>query len=155
MVAWPCAGVFLNKLCPNWVIVALLVALCAFSGKRTIAQAVKRREKEDREQGAYKSLQQTESESHEVHGGSELKEVGDADGSPDIGKSGKSSKFKPSAEAQTNLASEIAQETGFQWGSLAALSRTWLTCMGLSMLKGGQCAPCRAHSCPPPPTAHA
>ena len=37
------AGVFLNKMCPNWLIVALLVALCAFSGKHTLDKAWKAR----------------------------------------------------------------------------------------------------------------
>ena len=31
-------GVFLNKLCPNWLIMFLLVLLCAISGKRTLEQ---------------------------------------------------------------------------------------------------------------------
>lgn len=31
-------GVFLNKLCPNWMIMVLLVSLCAYSGKRTVQQ---------------------------------------------------------------------------------------------------------------------
>ena len=33
------AGVFLNKVCPNWLIMLLLVSLCAFSGRRTLEQA--------------------------------------------------------------------------------------------------------------------
>ena len=52
-------GVFLNKVCPNWMIVGLLVALCAYSGRRTVTQAYKRREKEDGERSSvYKPLMQ-------------------------------------------------------------------------------------------------
>lgn len=53
-------GVFLNKVCPNWMIVVLLVALCAFSGKRTLDKAFKQRTKEATQHGTYKSLPQTE-----------------------------------------------------------------------------------------------
>ena len=52
-------GVFLNMVCPDWMIVGLLVALCAYSGRRTVTQAYKRREKEDGERSSvYKPLMQ-------------------------------------------------------------------------------------------------
>ena len=50
-------GVFLNKICPNWLIVILLVALCAFSGHRTLDKAWKLRAKEDAK-GGYKPVAQ-------------------------------------------------------------------------------------------------
>ena len=34
-------GVFLNKICPNWMIMGLLVILCAVTGKRTLSRAFK------------------------------------------------------------------------------------------------------------------
>jgi len=49
-------GVFLNMVCPDWMIVGLLVALCAYSGRRTVTQAYKRREKEDPPSARHEAL---------------------------------------------------------------------------------------------------
>ena len=41
-------GVFFNKMSPNWLIMLLLVALCAVTGKRTLAKARSTYDKETR-----------------------------------------------------------------------------------------------------------
>ena len=46
------AGVFLNKMCPNWLIMLLLVLLCGYSGKRTLSKGFQTWEKESREQSS-------------------------------------------------------------------------------------------------------
>ena len=120
------AGVFLNKLCPNWLIVVLLVALCAFSGKRTLDKAWKQREKENKgNKGAYKPLAQVEEEDDKA---TELTSVGAAE-SP------------KAATDQRALALEVAKESSFPFGSILTLSRTWIAVMLLSLLKGGHGAP--------------
>ena len=32
-------GVYLNRMCPNWLIMVLVVGLCSVSGARTLSQA--------------------------------------------------------------------------------------------------------------------
>ena len=116
-------GVFLNKICPNWLIVVLLVALCGFSGMRTIEKAYQLRAKEDKASGSYQAVGQSEVEMTEM----------DASHSP-------ASKLGVPVD-ELAMAQEIASETAFPWGSLFKLSRVWIVCMGLSMLKGGHGAP--------------
>jgi len=132
-------GVFLNKVTPNWLIVALLVWLCAFSGKRTLSQAFKRREKEDEVKGAYKSIAQGEGEDEgeggEAHGGAELTPL-NKDTSPPSGAG-----LALTAGAQIMLGIEHAAEAKFPTASVCRLLGTWLAVMGLSMLKGGHGAP--------------
>ena len=115
------AGVFFNKLCPNWLIMVLLVLLCAYSGQRTVTQAFKRREKEDRERsgGDYKPVQ-----------------VVDAEGDGKEHRDAAAGEFE-SAE----LAKEIEAEGRFPWGTMLTLARTWLVVLGLALLKGGHGAP--------------
>lgn len=133
-------GVFLNKICPNWMIVALLVALCAYSGKRTLGQAYKRREKEDRDSGAggYKSLTTVEPEKLDS-GGTPAPEGGEVEMSE--ASPAKGSGMSDSLLRAQNLEAEIAAESGCAYGALASLAGTWLIVMGLSMLKGGHGAP--------------
>ena len=122
------AGVFLNKICPNWLIVVLLVALCAFSGKRTLDKALKTRAKESGA-AAYKAVP-----SQEEPAGAELQTISQQDALAAGEKLG-----VPVDEKA--LAAEIARESRFPWGSMALLGRTWLAVMALSMLKGGHGAP--------------
>ena len=114
------AGVFLNKLCPNWLIMVLLVSLCAYSGQRTVQQALKRRAKEDAEQrgGEYKSVATADQDGE----GSEAVEMQEK-------------------AASVELVAEQEAESKFPWRSFADLLRTWLVVMGLSLLKGGHGAP--------------
>jgi len=113
-------GVFLNKLCPNWLIMFLLVSLCAYSGQRTVQQAFKRRAKEDNEArgGEYKSV--ATSEQHDSSAAVELQGM---------------------AAKSAELEEEAYLEARFPWGSYTVLLRTWLVVMGLSLLKGGHGAP--------------
>jgi len=118
------AGVFFNKLCPNWMIVVLLVALCAFSGKRTLDKAWKQRAKESG--SGYKPVAQMDS-----HGEESVEMIGG-----DTGSIGGSSK-----EMMKALEAETAEDAAFPWGALAQLAFTWLCVMALSALKGGHGAP--------------
>ena len=106
---------------------ALLVALCVFSGKRTLDSAWKRRAKED-SQGAYQKVA-----TQEEPGGTELSSPSPG-GKPDNAKLG-----VPTDERA--LAVEVANESSFPWGSLLTLARTWIVTMLLSLLKGGHGAP--------------
>jgi hypothetical protein len=54
-------GVFLNKICPNWLIMVLLVALCGVMGKRTFDKARSSWAKESRALRTYASLPQNDS----------------------------------------------------------------------------------------------
>merc|ERR1719163_956132 len=100
----------------------LLVFLCGFSGKRTLEQAFKRREKENREMmGQYSAVSTTSSvemssaKSTEVDDGDDLRsEV---------------------------LREEAAREAEFPWGTIGALMRTWFIVLGMALLKGGHGAP--------------
>ena len=145
-------GVFLNKLCPNWLIVALLVLLCAFSGHRTLDKAWKQRAKESASggKGAYKSLLQAGSAPDEE--GTELVAASslsaDAEGAEGAegaasgggGASG-SDDVSASGDARRALAREVAEESACPYSALLSLLRTWVCCMALSALKGGHGAP--------------
>ena len=157
-------GVFLNKLCPNWLIVALLVLLCAFSGHRTLDKAWKQRAKESanaESRGVYKPLllpTDEEGEPGEVDGAEEGTELvpiaspGSADGrggeaaggeaaGGEAASGGQADAATARREARKNLAREIAEESACPYGALLSLLRTWVCCMALSALKGGHGAP--------------
>jgi len=124
------AGVFLNKICPNWVIMVLLVALCAYSGKRTLSKAFQTWAKESREKesGSYKAVNTTEMTGVGAVGG-----VSEADGDGDAG--------APMQTDANALAKERESETTFPWWTIVLLMRCWVAVMALSMLKGGHGAP--------------
>jgi len=121
-------GVFLNKVCPNWLIMVLLVLLCAYSGNRTLSKARQMWAKESREQdsGSYAPVKQAAEELKAVSGGSE------------IDTSSSSSQVQTDAAA---LRKEREDEATFPWGTLLLLIRCWVLVMILSMLKGGHGAP--------------
>ncbi len=131
-------GVFLNKLCPNWLIMGLLVALCAYSGKRTLAQAFKRREREsrEREQGEYASLAQSE----RAEAATEMATMG-ADAADSEGGDSDADGAGGKSDASRALRDELEREAAFPYGTMFVLLRTWLAVMGLSLLKGGHGAP--------------
>jgi len=119
------AGVFLNKVCPNWLIMLLLVLLCGYSGKRTLSKGFQQWAKESRAQssGEYAAVAQKEGE--EMRGGV----VGAA--AFDSGGVGHADELQAEHEA----------ETVFPWGTLLLLLRCWVAVMFLSLLKGGHGAP--------------
>jgi len=121
-------GVFLNKLCPNWLIMALLVSLCAYSGQRTVQQAFKRRAKENKEAAGGYSIIATGERDAVAH--EEEVELTEVHGTPAKG-----------SPTQGALDAELVTEAKFPWGTLLQLCRTWLVVMGLSLLKGGHGAP--------------
>ncbi|KAL1524271.1 hypothetical protein AB1Y20_019174 [Prymnesium parvum] len=143
-------GVFLNKLCPNWLIMVLLVSLCAFSGYRTVQQGFKRRAKESKEAaGGYAAVAMGEHEEHvhddtvEMH--DMLSPVQDTklQASTSARLDGPSSRpgHIYAHHLQVEIEAEIAREARFPFGTLLMLCRTWLVVMGLSLLKGGHGAP--------------
>eukprot|EP00308_Calcidiscus_leptoporus_P004460 CAMPEP_0119370574 /NCGR_PEP_ID=MMETSP1334-20130426/16928_1 /TAXON_ID=127549 /ORGANISM="Calcidiscus leptoporus, Strain RCC1130" /LENGTH=491 /DNA_ID=CAMNT_0007387667 /DNA_START=191 /DNA_END=1666 /DNA_ORIENTATION=+ len=121
-------GVFLNKVCPNWLIMILLVLLCAVTGKRTLSRACKAWEKESKT--AYSPLSQVEKDgmapSKDTSQTFELGS-GEATASAD--------------DVRDALQHERLAESGFPWGSAFNLLRTWLVVMALSLLKGGHGSP--------------
>jgi len=121
------AGVFLNKICPNWLIMVLLVLLCAVTGKRTLDSAFKAWAKESSQ---YRSLPQGE---EDTKGAEQLQllpsDSGDGGGDKDL------------ADTSADLPAEETAESYFPWGTVFKLLRTWLVVMGLSLLKGGHGTP--------------
>ena len=118
-------------MCPNWLIVLLLVLLCAYSGKRTIDQAWKRYAKESQQAAsattAYAKVPQEEVEMQ-------------SPGAPQAA-SESTTESQGVPQDEKALAKEVDAESAFPWGSLLKLVRTWLAVMGLSLLKGGHGAP--------------
>ena len=122
------AGVFLNKLCPNWLIMLLLVLLCGYSGKRMLAKGFSTWAKESRERGGgeYVSVAQKEGD-----GGVELAKITPADdAAADDG-----------TRDLAALEAERAKEAGVPWTALGMLLRTWVAVIALSALKGGHGTP--------------
>ena len=122
------AGVFLNKLCPNWLIMLLLVLLCGYSGKRMLAKGFSTWAKESRERGGgeYVSVAQKEGD-----GGVELAKIAPADdAAADDG-----------TRDLAALEAERAKEAGVPWTALGMLLRTWIAVIALSALKGGHGTP--------------
>ena len=122
------AGVFLNKLCPNWLIMLLLVLLCGYSGKRMLSKGFSTWAKESRERGGgeYVSVAQKEGD-----GGVELAKIPPADdAAADDG-----------TRDLAALEAERTKEAGVPWTALGMLLRTWVAVIALSALKGGHGTP--------------
>lgn len=136
-------GVFLNKICPNWLIMVLLVVLCAVMGRRTLATARSSWAKESRLLAQeYSSCPQSERDE-----ATPLRAVADAEERTEVRARRESSgELLPvdvaalKARAQL-LETEHASEGSAQWGALGELLRAWAAVVLLAMLKGGHGAP--------------
>jgi uncharacterized membrane protein YfcA len=123
------------------------VLLCAYSGKRTLAQGWKRRDKETRERGgaAYKPValqDDKEEEGTEMPVAGEMSVATAVAGENAAGGGGGAVAIAGDDAAARTLAEEIALESATPpFSSLLRLGVTWLTTMGLSLLKGGHGAP--------------
>ena len=138
-------GVFLNMVCPDWMIVGLLVALCAYSGQRTVTQAYKRREKENPPSARHEALA-------EALVGEQLDDGAAPEGHErEIQEGATTTKSSSKAIGEGVMSDALLRakqlellthdESGCAWASLMNLCGTWVLVMGLSMLKGGHGAP--------------
>jgi uncharacterized membrane protein YfcA len=133
-------GVFLNKICPNWLIMVLLVALCGVMGKRTLDKARASWAKESRALRTYDSVPQSDS--------SETTRLVKPEKEPHREGAGRRLKFDGGvldervAEANAEaLVREQADEAGVQWRPALELIRAWAAVFLLALLKGGHGAP--------------
>ena len=110
-------GVFLNKLSPNWLIMVLLVLLCAIMGFRTLDKARKTYAKES---DAYETVP-SDSNAYDLQQSEALLQKDERANMPCAA-----------------LEMEIAQEsTCCKWSTIFSLVQTWLIVLGLALLKGG------------------
>ena len=119
------------QVCPNWLIMLLLVLLCGYSGKRTLSKGFQQWDRESRAQssGEYASLTQKEGEELRQKEGTV-----DGEGTVDAFDSG-------GVGHAAELQAEHEAEARFPWGTLLLLLRCWVVVMSLSLLKGGHGAP--------------
>jgi hypothetical protein len=127
------------------MIVGLLVALCAYSGRRTVTQAYKRREKEDPPSARHEALA-------EALVGEELDDGAAPEGHEREMQEGATTTKSSSKAIGEGVLSDAPlrakqlellthEESRCPWASLMNLCGTWILVMGLSMLKGGHGAP--------------
>lgn len=135
-------GVFLNKICPNWLIMVLLVALCGVMGKRTLDKARASWAKESRALRTYASVPQSDSFETARLVKAEEEPRDEVGGGARRGK--RSGGVFDERVAQANaeaLVREHAHEAGVQWMPALELIRAWATVFLLALLKGGHGAP--------------
>ena len=137
-------GVFFNKMSPNWLIMLLLVALCAVTGKRTLAKARSTYDKETRAmQTVYSAVPTKEEEALALK--------------RDENESPVNARAAPGTRDPL-LEQIVAEESKFPWGTAFSLLRTWLVVFGMALLKGEPTKHHRLHAharaaAPPPPCA--
>ncbi|KAL1530561.1 hypothetical protein AB1Y20_001462 [Prymnesium parvum] len=107
-------GVYVNKMCPNWLIMVLAAAMCAYTGRRTVKQAFQKWKQE--------SLKAERNRSDEAV---PLREL-DSGGSMD---------------EQAEEEEPVPLEPLLPPASIFSILRAWVVVFSLGLLKGGHGAP--------------